>query len=71
MENTNLGQEQNTAPELTLTDLQNLRSIIDVASRRGAFGAAELSSVGTAFDKLDRFLTSVLPQATTETQQGE
>ena len=32
------------AVELTLIDLQNIRSIIDVASRRGAFGAAEMRS---------------------------
>jgi hypothetical protein len=62
----------NTPPALTLTDLQNLRAIIDLASRRGAFGATELSMVGSAFDKLNEFLTSVVPADTTETQsQGE
>jgi len=51
------------APELTIVDLQNLRSIIDVASRRGAFGAAEMAAVGGVFNKLDAFLAVAAPQA--------
>jgi hypothetical protein len=46
-------------PELTITDLTNIRSIIDFAVRRGAFGAAEISGVGTTFDKLNAFLNAV------------
>jgi len=53
------------AVELTLIDLQNIRSIIDVASRRGAFGAAEMTGVGTVFDKLNAFLEAVTPNADT------
>lgn len=49
------------APELTITDLQNLRAIIDAAVRRGAFGAAEVSSVGAAFDRLNAFVVAVTP----------
>jgi hypothetical protein len=49
-------------PELTITDLANIRSIVDAAVRRGAFGAAELSAVGAAYDKLNSFLNSVQPQ---------
>jgi len=49
------------APELTIVDLQNIRSIIDTASRRGAFNGAELSSVGTVFDRLNTFLNAVAP----------
>jgi hypothetical protein len=48
-------------PELTVTDLQNIRAIIDAASRRGAFGAAEMAAVGTTFNKLDTFLNAVAP----------
>jgi hypothetical protein len=48
-------------PELTITDLANIRSIVDAAVRRGAFGAAELSAVGAAYDKLNTFLNSVQP----------
>jgi hypothetical protein len=49
-------------PELTIQDLGNLRSIIDVASQRGAFRAAEMAAVGTAFNKLNDFLNAVAPQ---------
>lgn len=50
------------APELTVTDLQNIRTIIDAASRRGAFGAGEMAGVGGVFNKLDAFLNAVAPQ---------
>jgi uncharacterized protein YggE len=46
-------------PELTVTDLTNIRSIIDIAVRRGTFGAAEISGVGTTFDKLNAFINAV------------
>lgn len=58
-------------PELTVTDLANLRAIIDVAVRRGAFGASEVSGVGTAFDKLNAFLNAVAPQKTDEQAAGQ
>jgi hypothetical protein len=54
--------EQEKAPDLTITDLQNLRAIIDVASTRGAFKAAEMAAVGTVFNKLDAFLNAVAAQ---------
>jgi hypothetical protein len=50
------------APELTITDLQNIRTIIDAASRRGAFGAGEMAGIGGVFNKLDAFLNAVAPQ---------
>jgi hypothetical protein len=49
-------------PELTISDLQNIRSIIEVASKRGAFGAGEMSAIGSVFDKLSTFLAAVAPQ---------
>lgn len=56
------GAEQQAAqPELTIQDLGNLRAIIDVASQRGAFRAAEMSAVGAAFNKLNDFLNAVAP----------
>lgn len=51
-------------PELGIADLQNLRSIVEVAVRRGVFVAAELSSVGAVYDRLNAFLTAVAPQET-------
>ena len=51
-------------PELTITDLVNLRAIVDAAVRRGAFAAAEATSVGATFDKLNAFLNAVAPPKT-------
>lgn len=48
-------------PDLTVTDLQNIRSIIDAACRRGAFSAAEMAGVGNTFNRLDSFLNAVAP----------
>ena len=48
-----------TQPELTVSDLSNIRSIIDAAVRRGTFSASEISGVGAAYDKLNSFLNSI------------
>lgn len=57
---------QKSAPELTVTDLVNLRAIIDVAVRRGAFGAGEVAGVGAVFDRLNAFVVAVTPQQSAE-----
>lgn len=56
-------------PDLTITDLNNIRSVLDVAVRRGAFSAAEISAVGAIFDRLNNFLNAVAPPKT-ETPQS-
>jgi len=45
--------------ELTIQDLQGLKTIIDVASTRGAFKPNEMLSVGTVYSKLEAFLNAV------------
>ena len=45
--------------ELTVQDLTVLRTIIDVASQRGAFKANEIAMVVATFNKLDGFLKIV------------
>ena len=50
---------QAEAPALTVADLRNIRTIIDISSQRGAFRGNELATVGTVFDKLDTFLKAV------------
>jgi hypothetical protein len=65
-------KEQQAAPEaaqqqangqqvtdLNLNDLAALKSIIDIASSRGAFKAAEMEPVGKIYNKLSAFLDSV------------
>ena len=41
---------------ITLNDLAMLRNIINVASKRGAFGAEEFSNIGIVYNKIDTFL---------------
>lgn len=48
---------------ITVTDLNLLKNIIDLASSRGAFRAAELKEVGEVYNKLAVFLEAVVAQA--------
>jgi hypothetical protein len=52
-------QETPASTDLTINDLMALRSIVEVASQRGAFKAAELEAVGKTFNKLNTFLEAV------------
>ncbi len=54
--------QQPQGPDLNISDLAALRSIVEVASQRGAFKAAELESVGKVYNKLTTFLDSVTKQ---------
>lgn len=49
-------------PDLTVQDLQALKSIIDVASQRGAFRPNEMMTVGQTYSKLEQFLNAVAQQ---------
>ena len=57
MENTN------QSGQITISDLDAIKNIIDLATSRGAFRGSELSSVGTVYDKLTTFLQAVIEQA--------
>lgn len=48
---------------ITVADLNLLKNIIDLASSRGAFRAAELKEVGEVYNKLAVFLEAVVAQA--------
>jgi hypothetical protein len=57
--------------DITLNDLSIVRSIIDLASTRGAFKASEMSAVGKTYDKLSAFLAAVAEkQAVSQPQEG-
>ena len=47
---------------LSIGDLKNLMTILDVASTRGAFKAAEMAGVGYIYNKLQAFLAKVAPE---------
>ena len=55
---------------LSIGDLKNLTTILDVASTRGAFKASEMAGVGYIYNKLQAFLAKVAPQETAEGTAG-
>lgn len=54
-------QENNT--DLTINDLNALKTIVDIAISRGAFKGTEMTAIGQVYTKLDTFLTAVTEQA--------
>ena len=46
---------------LSIGDLKNLTTIIEVASSRGAFRANEMASIGLMYNKLQGFVNKVNP----------
>ena len=63
---------------LSIGDLKNLSTILDIASSRGAFRANEMAGVGQIYNKLQGFLNKIAtnPEATataptTVTQEGK
>ena len=51
--------EQAPAPSVSVNDLVNIYNIIDLASKRGAFQANELASVGAVANKVKTFVDHV------------
>jgi hypothetical protein len=58
------------APDLTINDLQALKTIIDVSCQRGTFRANEMASVGQVYNRLTSFLDHVAP-AKSETAEKQ
>ena len=56
---------------LSIGDLKNLSTILDVASTRGAFKANEMAGVGFLYNKLQAFLAKVAPEEKPEGTKAE
>jgi hypothetical protein len=54
--------------QLTLNELATMKTIIDIASARGAFKPNEMVAVGQTYSKLTAFLDSVKQQTQGETK---
>ena len=48
---------------ITIADLNTIKNIIDLASTRGAFRAAEMQEIGEIYNRLIQFLDAVVAQA--------
>ena len=53
---------QQESNDLTINDLNAMRTIIDIASSRGAFKPNEMVAVGQTYTKLSTFLDAVAKQ---------
>lgn len=65
----NVDQQQETG--ITINDLFSAIQIIDAATRRGAFGAAEAASVGAVYERIRGFLTEAAPHLFEDPTQTE
>ena len=64
-------QAQPDPNSLSIGDLKNLSTILDVASTRGAFKAGEMAGVGFLYNKLQAFLAKVAPEQKTEDKKAD
>jgi len=64
-------EEAPAAPDLNISDLNAVKSIIDIATTRGAFKANELEAVGKTYNKLTMFLEHVSKQQSEQQAQGK
>lgn len=69
---TNAPAPEQQGADLSIQDLSAMKSIIDVASSRGAFKPQEMMMVGQTYNKLSNFLDAVAKQsaAAQAPQQG-
>lgn len=67
------GAVETQAPQnqLTIDDIRNLLKIVEAASERGAFKAAELQTVGTVYNKVKAFVDSVTPKTDEPAAEAE
>jgi hypothetical protein len=61
---TNTEDQKIAVPEeiLNIADLVNIANLIEVVTQRGAIRADELTAAGALYDKLRKFLETVLPK---------
>jgi len=59
---------ENNDTQLTINDIAMTRDLIDLAFKRGAFGAIEAKPIGALFEKIDQFVRAALAQAEAEKQ---
>lgn len=60
-------ENKETASSLNVNDLKNLLTIVDIASKRGAFTPKEFGPIGEVYNRVDAFLTA----ATAKTEDAE
>lgn len=56
---------------LTLADMASLKNLIEAATERGTFKAAEMSGVGAIYDKLNAFLIATQAQLAAQAEEQQ
>lgn len=59
-------ESKDPSNSISLQDLQNILVVIDLACSRGALRAAELTTVGQLYDKIQNFVKQNTTQSTTQ-----
>lgn len=54
--------------QLTVDDLNSIKTLIETACARGAFKADEMLAVGSVYNKLSGFLSAILAMAQAEAE---
>lgn len=57
--------------QLTVNDIATVRSMLDLACKRGTFGGDEVKSVGIIYEKLSGFLSALEEQQTENTLSAD
>lgn len=63
-------EQDNQSPELTISDLKNLKNILEATIRRGVYEPAEIAGVGTVYNRLVKFLSAIEAQNAENETQG-
>ena len=66
-----MSEQEQVAPDLSVQDLTAMKTIIDVASQRGAYKPNEMVVVGQTYNKLQSFLEAVAKTQQPAQQGGQ
>ena len=61
---------ENQQATLSITDIANVKQIIEVATNRGAFRADELTQIGTIYDRITSWLVAVTEPTDDEAEES-
>jgi len=66
---TEVAEEQNV--QITMNDLMIMRAVIDASTQAGIFKAADLSAVGSVFDKVNGIVNDFIAKNPPPQPEGE
>lgn len=70
-ESTELFDQDNTEVALSVKDIILLKTVVEIASTRGAFKANEMSEVGQLYDRVNAWCESVAQSSAENANENE